>query len=48
MFEFQDHLEWQDIYRYADQAGCDIAQFDEDLHHRGSCTAWRMMRRTPR
>lgn len=32
MFEFQDHLEWQDIYRYADQAGCDIAQFDEDLH----------------
>ncbi len=32
MFTFQDHLEWQDIYRYADQAGCDIARFDEDLH----------------
>jgi Na+/H+ antiporter NhaA len=32
MFEFQDHLEWQHIYRYADQVGCDIAQFDEDLH----------------
>lgn len=32
MFEFQDHLEWQHIYRYADQAGCDIAQFDDDLH----------------
>lgn len=32
MFEFQDHLEWQHIYRYADQAGCDIATFDEDLH----------------
>lgn len=32
MFKFQDHLEWQDIYRYADQAGCDIARFDEDLH----------------
>ncbi|BBX10281.1 Na(+)/H(+) antiporter NhaA 2 [Mycolicibacterium aichiense] len=32
MFEFQDHLEWQHIYRYADQVGCDIAQFDDDLH----------------
>lgn len=32
MFEFQDYLEWQHIYRYADQVGCDIAQFDEDLH----------------
>ena len=32
MFEFQDYLEWQDIYRYADQVGCDIARFDEDLH----------------
>lgn len=32
MFEFQDHLEWQDIYRYADQVGCDIKRFDEDLH----------------
>lgn len=32
MFEFQDHLEWQDIYRYADQAGLDIKKFDEDLH----------------
>lgn len=32
MFEFQDYLEWQHIYRYADQVGCDIAKFDEDLH----------------
>ncbi|MGY4710885.1 Na+/H+ antiporter NhaA [Mycolicibacterium sp. CBM1] len=32
MFEFQDHLEWQHIYRYADQVGCDIAKFDEDVH----------------
>ncbi len=32
MFEFQDYLEWQHIYRYADQVGCDITQFDEDLH----------------
>ncbi|KAA0111385.1 Na+/H+ antiporter NhaA [Mycolicibacterium sp. P1-5] len=32
MFEFQDYLEWQHIYRYADQVGCNIAQFDEDLH----------------
>jgi Na+/H+ antiporter NhaA len=31
MFEFQDHLEWEHIYRYADGAGCDIKQFDEDL-----------------
>ncbi len=30
MFEFQDYLEWQHIYRYADQVGCDIAQFDDD------------------
>jgi Na+/H+ antiporter NhaA len=32
MFQFQDYLEWQHIYRYADQVGCDITQFDEDLH----------------
>ncbi len=32
MFEFQDHLEWEHIYRYADQVGCDIATFDEDVH----------------
>ncbi|SBS75291.1 Na(+)/H(+) antiporter NhaA 1 [uncultured Mycobacterium sp.] len=32
MFEFQDFLEWQHIYRYADQVGCDITRFDEDLH----------------
>ena len=32
MFEFQDYLEWQHIYRYADQVGCDIARFDDDLH----------------
>lgn len=32
MFEFQDFLEWQHIYRYADQVGCDIAKFDDDLH----------------
>lgn len=31
MFEFQDHLEWEHIYRYADGVGCDIARFDEDL-----------------
>jgi Na+/H+ antiporter NhaA len=32
MFEFQDHLEWEHIYRYADGVGIDIAKFDEDLH----------------
>lgn len=32
MFEFQDHLEWEHIYRYADGVGCDIVRFDEDLH----------------
>ncbi len=32
MFEFQDHLEWADIYRYADGIGLDIARFDEDVH----------------
>ncbi|MBJ7340867.1 Na+/H+ antiporter NhaA [Mycolicibacterium sp.] len=32
MFEFQDHLEWEHIYRYADGVGVDIAKFDEDLH----------------
>lgn len=32
MFEFQDYLEWEHIYRYADEVGCDIAKFDEDLH----------------
>ncbi|MGK2867776.1 MAG: Na+/H+ antiporter NhaA [Mycobacterium sp.] len=31
MFEMQDHLEWQHIYRYADGVGCDIGKFDEDL-----------------
>lgn len=31
MFEMQDHLEWQHIYRYADGVGCDIGRFDEDL-----------------
>lgn len=32
MFEFQDHLEWEHIYRYADGVGIDIAKFDDDLH----------------
>lgn len=32
MFQFQDYLEWQHIYRYADQVGCDITKFDEDVH----------------
>ena len=32
MFEFQDFLEWDHIYRYADGIGCDIGRFDEDLH----------------
>jgi Na+/H+ antiporter NhaA len=32
MFEFQDFLEWDHIYRYADGIGCDIGKFDEDLH----------------
>lgn len=32
MFEFQDHLEWEHIYRYADGVGLDIAKFDDDLH----------------
>ena len=31
MFRFQDHLEWEHLYRYADSVGCDIAKFDEDL-----------------
>jgi protein-disulfide isomerase len=31
MFEFQDYLEWEHIYRYADGVGCDIGQFDDDL-----------------
>jgi Na+/H+ antiporter NhaA len=32
MFEFQDHLEWEHIYRYADSVGIDIEKFDEDVH----------------
>ncbi len=32
MFEFQDYLEWEHIYRYADGIGLDIDKFDEDLH----------------
>lgn len=32
MFEFQDYLEWEHIYRYADAVGIDIKKFDEDLH----------------
>ncbi|CAN5428343.1 Na+/H+ antiporter NhaA [soil metagenome] len=31
MFEFQDYLEWEHLYRYADSVGCDIQRFDEDL-----------------
>ncbi|WP_407662396.1 Na+/H+ antiporter NhaA [Mycolicibacterium palauense] len=31
MFTFQDYLEWEHLYRYADQAGCDVRRFDEDL-----------------
>ena len=31
MFKFQDYLEWEHLYRYADSIGCDIEQFDEDL-----------------
>jgi protein-disulfide isomerase len=31
MFEFQDFLEWDHIYRYADSVGCDIEKFDEDV-----------------
>jgi Na+/H+ antiporter NhaA len=31
MFHFQDYLEWEHIYRYADAVGIDIQQFDEDL-----------------
>ncbi|BBY85020.1 Na(+)/H(+) antiporter NhaA 2 [Mycolicibacterium murale] len=31
MFEFQDYLEWEHLYRYADSVGCDVRQFDEDL-----------------
>ncbi|MET0901076.1 MAG: Na+/H+ antiporter NhaA [Mycobacterium sp.] len=31
MFEFQEYLEWEHLYRYADSVGCDIARFDEDL-----------------
>jgi len=32
MFEFQDYLEWEHIYRYADGVGCDVGRFDDDLH----------------
>ncbi|WP_029117947.1 Na+/H+ antiporter NhaA [Mycobacterium sp. URHB0044] len=32
MFEFQDYLEWEHMYRYADGVGVDINKFDEDLH----------------
>ena len=32
MFEFQDFLEWEHVYRYADGIGLDIARFDEDVH----------------
>jgi protein-disulfide isomerase len=32
MFENQDHLEWEDVYQYADEIGLDIEKFDEDLH----------------
>jgi Na+/H+ antiporter NhaA len=32
MFENQDYLEWEHIYRYADGVGVDITKFDEDLH----------------
>jgi Na+/H+ antiporter NhaA len=32
MFELQDYLEWEHIYRYADGVGVDIRRFDEDLH----------------
>ena len=32
LFANQDYLEWQHIYRYADGIGCDIRQFDDDLH----------------
>ena len=32
MFQFQDFLEWEHIYRYADAVGCDVRKFDEDLH----------------
>nr|WP_307787175.1 Na+/H+ antiporter NhaA [Mycolicibacterium mengxianglii] len=31
MFQFQDYLEWEHLYRYAETAGCDIRRFDEDL-----------------
>jgi Na+/H+ antiporter NhaA len=31
MFDFQDYLEWEHIYRYADGVGCDIDEFDKDL-----------------
>ncbi|CAN5158068.1 Na+/H+ antiporter NhaA [soil metagenome] len=31
MFQFQEHLEWEHLYRYADSVGCDIKEFDEDL-----------------
>ena len=31
MFRFQDFLEWEHIYRYADAVGCDVKKFDEDL-----------------
>jgi Na+/H+ antiporter NhaA len=31
MFQFQDYLEWEHLYRYADSVGCDIQQFDDDL-----------------
>ncbi|BBZ26421.1 Na(+)/H(+) antiporter NhaA 2 [Mycolicibacterium madagascariense] len=32
MFEYQDELEMEHIYRYADGIGLDIERFEEDLH----------------
>lgn len=32
MFEFQDELDWEHIYRYADGIGLDLEKFDEDVH----------------
>ncbi len=31
LFEFQDYLEWEHIYRYADAIGLDLERFDDDV-----------------
>ncbi|HME49129.1 Na+/H+ antiporter NhaA [Mycobacterium sp.] len=32
MFENQDNLGWEDVYRYANDTGLDLEQFNDDVH----------------